>query len=546
MYISGKLSDDEGILRYAAALRHVRQFRENLRAIRFRRTNRGIETLITDVGKLRRQTMRLLFPNDAERSSRTGTPRGRFDRGMGLGLLAFALAAGIFVIDALTSLESAVAVLYVVVILLVARACERTGIIATAAGCLTLTAAGYLISHGISPVGSPLLRCLVSLIAIGIAAALVLQNQRAAAALAEKANLVELTHDAIIVRDRDGIITFWNRAAEAMYGWRRDEVLGKVSHELLATVFPTDRDTIDAELRRQGWWEGELVQTKSSGETIVVESRWAPQPDTGNGPPPVMETNTDVSGRKQAQERLLMLQTELTHVARVSTLGELTASIAHEINQPLTAIASSGDAALRWLKRDEPDLGEVTAALALISANAMRAGEIVSRIRTFLKKTPARRERLDLAETIGEAIRLVERELAHSRVTLRREFEPSLPRVYGNRVELQQVMINLMVNAIQAMTMIRNRPRLLTLRVERESDDHIRIEVIDSGNGVAQEAVEEVFRPFFTTKRRGMGMGLAICRSTIEAHGGQMWVSGHTEPGAAFHIRIPAIPGGGE
>ncbi|MFE1600024.1 sensor histidine kinase [Methylobacterium sp. ID0610] len=464
-------------------------------------------------------------------------PGGRASRAA-----AILIALGVFLIDVLTPLEGAVAVLYVAVVLIAARAFTRRGVILTSGGCLALTIAAYLISHDPEEIGSSLLRCLVSLAAIGITTALALRHKADAAVLAEQARLLDLTHDAVFVRDARGVITVWNRAAEVFYGWPAAEAAGCAAHDLLHTEFPEDRDAILTELNRTGRWEGELIQRTRAGRRIVVESRWALQRGAAGEPLAVLETNTDITERKEAEAALLTLQADLAHAARVATMGELTATMAHEINQPLAAVVTNGEAALRWLRRPVPDLGEAAEALTRAVANGRRAGEIVARIRAFLAKAPPRQEWLDLTEMIGEAAQLLDRELARHDVTLRAEREPGLPLVRGDRVQLQQVMINLMVNGIQAMAAVADRPRILTVRTRREEGMQVRIEVADTGEGIRPEAMERLFQPFFTTKSNGMGMGLAICRSTVEAHGGRLWVS-EAAPGAVFRFTLPA---GGE
>ena len=246
----------------------------------------------------------------------------------------------------------------------------------------------------------------------------------------------------------------------------------------------------------------------------------------------------DITDRKQAEAALLTVQADLAHAARVATMGELTATMAHEINQPLAAVVTNGAAALRWLKRPSPDLDEAMDALGRVVANGRRASEIVARIRGYLKKASPRHESLDLPELIGEAAQLLDRELARHAVSLRAERAPDLPRVSGDRLQLQQVIINLMVNAIQAMAVTADRARILTLRTARQEDGQVRVDVIDTGDGLGPEAQERVFQPFYTTKVDGMGMGLAICRSTVEAHGGRLWIS-DAGPGAAFHVLLP-------
>lgn len=246
----------------------------------------------------------------------------------------------------------------------------------------------------------------------------------------------------------------------------------------------------------------------------------------------------DITERRQAQDALLAAQAELAHAARVATLGELSASIAHEVNQPLAAIVTSGEAGLRWLRRDVPDLKEVTTTIGHVVAQGRRASEIVTRIRTFLKKAPPQRDMLQIGEIIEEATALVARELAKDQVTLTVESQHDLPPIRGDRVQLQQVLVNLLINAGQAMS---GQPgsRTITLRAGNEDSETLAIMVQDSGPGIQPEDLPRLFDPFFTTKDGGMGMGLAICRTTVEAHGGRLSVASTPGSGTTFHLTLP-------
>ncbi|WP_244645751.1 PAS domain-containing sensor histidine kinase [Bradyrhizobium campsiandrae] len=613
-----------------------------------------------------------------------------------LRLWSAVLALAVFMVDVLTPLEGAVAVLYVIAILLVARTNRRNDIIVAATGCTVLTITAYLLSHDLETIASPTLRALVSLAAIGITTLLVLQNHAATTRLAAQARLLNLSHDMIFVRDRGDVITFWNKTAEQTYGWSADEALGQLADKLLQTSYSDRRADIEASLIDTGRWEGRVEQRTKTGAVLTVDARWALQHDHLGTPVGVLETHTDVTDRvaahnalvqseqryrrmfdasrigvieedwsglrtaldslqtegaelrhhlarnpdlvrhirhlaritdvnpamqkmagasgsaafienvdkllgendrsfldtlvafaegqrfhegetqlvsldgrkvpvlftitfppepdgdqnvlvfviditerKQAQDALLAAQAELAHAARVATLGELSASIAHEVNQPLAAIVTSGEAGLRWLRRDVPDLKEVAATIGHIVAQGRRASEIVTRIRTFLKKASPQQDLLQIGEVIHEATALVARELAKDDVTLIVESPPhGLPPVRGDRIQLQQVLVNLLVNAGQAMS---GRPgsRTVTLSTGIVDSETLAITVQDSGPGIHPDNLPRLFDPFFTTKEGGMGMGLAICRTTVEAHGGRLSVASPPGSGATFHLILP-------
>jgi PAS domain S-box-containing protein len=610
---------------------------------------------------------------------------------------AAAITLAIFVVDTLTTLDMAIAVLYVVIVMMAANFLQRRGVLFVSAGCLTLTIASYLLSHGFG-IGTALGRCLVSLSAIGITTFLTLKNQEANLVLREQARLLDLTHDAIFVRDMRDVITYWNRGAEGRYGWPREHALGKISHQLLRTVFVEPLEATRAQLLRTGRWEGELVHTKRDGTQLNVESRWSLERDRRGTAIAILETNTDITERKQAdiemrkseqryrnifqttgvsiwqedfsqikaaiddlkaqgvddfrrylaehpefvreaiamvrvvdvndatvkllaadakeellasllqiflpeteaafagtlvamaegrtsfesetvlqtlrgeriavlfsitfpletaelesvlvsvmditernrtQEALHQAQAELAHVTRVTTLGELTASIAHEVNQPLAAIVTNGEACLRWLAHEVPQPEEVRGAVDRMIKEGRRASEVIQRIRALSKKAEPQRTQLDLNEAIEDVVVLVQREVADNRVSLRLELDPGLPAVLGDRVQLQQVIINLLINAVQAMASVHDRPRELFVRSRLNGAEQILVAVQDSGTGIEPESMDRLFNAFFTTKAAGMGMGLSICRSIVEAHGGRIWASGNTGPGATFQFTLP-------
>jgi PAS domain S-box-containing protein len=241
---------------------------------------------------------------------------------------------------------------------------------------------------------------------------------------------------------------------------------------------------------------------------------------------------------EQAEETLHKTQMELAHVARVTTLGELTASIAHEVNQPLAAIVTNGEVCMRWLDRGVPDLAEVREVVGAIIGDGRRASEIIHRLRALSTKTETQKVALDINDAISEVIPLLQQEVLSHQVSLRLELAPTLPAVLGDRVQLQQVIINLIVNGMEAMAPVTDRPRELAVRSQLDDSGKVLVAIEDSGVGIDQGDVNKLFNAFFTTKSSGLGMGLSICRSIIENHGGRLWASRNAGPGATFQFAL--------
>lgn len=498
-----------------------------------------------------------------------------------------------------------------------------------------------------------------------IAAALVVTTlvsriRALALAQAEQARLLDLTHDCILVRDGEDAITYWNPAAEQLYGWSRQEALGRTTHALLRTRFPAPLEQIQAIVRETGRWEGELVHFHRDGTQLHVASRWSLHRDAMGRIAGTLETNNnitervaaeqalrqieaaqydeaqrlsatgsfvwhagtgetlwsgearriygiagpespemtallsgvapedaavlgewieragvsggsidleyrrlpsqhlhlvahaisgggeapifvgalrDVTASRQAEQQLDRARSELAHVSRLTTLGELSASIAHEVNQPITAIVSSAAAGSRFLKLDSPALDEVEAILSRIGADGARAGNILHGIRALARKVDPTPVPLDLNTIVEEALAILRGEVGASDVTVEVQLEPQALDVVGDRVQLQQVILNLAINAAQAMAAIEG-PRQLRI-VSAIDGARATLAVRDSGPGLTPEARERVFDAFFTTKSSGMGMGLSVCRTIIEAHGGIIWADDRAGPGATFMFSLP-------
>jgi C4-dicarboxylate-specific signal transduction histidine kinase len=255
------------------------------------------------------------------------------------------------------------------------------------------------------------------------------------------------------------------------------------------------------------------------------------------------KSNDDLRGeireRQRAEEALQKAQAELAHVARVMTLGELTASISHEVNQPIAAVVTNGQVCLRLLALETPRPDDVRTTVERMVRDARRASEVIQRIRALAKRTEPQMVSLDINDVIREAILLVQREVLSHGVSLRTELASALPPVLGDRVQLQQVVINLLINGVEAMAPVTDRPRDMLIRSQQPEAGQVHVSVQDSGIGIDSETAERLFSAFFTTKPSGMGMGLSISRSIIRAHGGRLWVSPNPDHGAAFQFTVP-------
>jgi PAS domain S-box-containing protein len=253
-------------------------------------------------------------------------------------------------------------------------------------------------------------------------------------------------------------------------------------------------------------------------------------------------TGTDITATiraDHAEQALRKAQAELAHVTRVTTLGEMTASIAHEVNQPLAAVIANAEACLRWLDRETPDLAAARRSVEWVINDGIRASEVVRRVRALANKADMEKLPLDLNDVVREVIVLVQRELSSHGVLLRTDLAPTLPVILGDRVQLQQVIINLVMNGIEAMQPVTDRPRELVIRSRQDETQQARVSVTDCGGGISAEHANRLFNAFFTTKSSGLGMGLSICRSIVEAHGGRLSVSGNEGPGATFQFVLP-------
>jgi PAS domain S-box-containing protein len=590
--------------------------------------------------------------------------------------LATVIALGVFSIDAFTPLDIAVAVFYVVVVLIVASSGSRLAVMVATIAVAVMTLVGFFLSHDDSYTGSSVARCVLSLLAIVSTSILSLRNLANTSQLHEQIDMLDLTHDAIVVSDLHGKIMFWNRGAEALYGWRADQALGQRLHELTQTRAALPLEEIHAELIKTGTWTGELHRVRHDGSDVIVMSRVSVWRDSKGAPRAILATNNDITlqkkmaraleeqqaalrrseaflidaqrlsstgsigigadgaamiwsneayrifgydpakepvpaltlilervhpedrpgvetvfdfGNAQApyidmeyrlsmpdgdlkyvhfvahrgppastelayvgalmdvtaarrtQEALARSMAELTHATRLTTLGEMAASMAHEVTQPMAAVITSGDAALRWLGRSEPDLMEVSRSINQMIRSARRANDIVRHIRAMAQKRPAMFASVSLADIIDEATEMMGPEFQRNAVRCDVHYVPRNLYVCADSLQIHQVVINLLLNAVQAMAEVPGGARRIGISAAIVDERLVELSVEDSGAGIDEAIRERLFTPFVTTKANGIGMGLSICRSIIEAHGGciALGESAGKGKGAKFLITLP-------
>jgi C4-dicarboxylate-specific signal transduction histidine kinase len=247
----------------------------------------------------------------------------------------------------------------------------------------------------------------------------------------------------------------------------------------------------------------------------------------------------DLTEHILALEGLRESQMALAHANRVATMGQLTASIAHEVNQPLAGVVANAEACLSWLNREAPDLDAVRRSVEWIIEDSNRANEVIRRVRSLAKKSDLENAPVDINDVVREAMSLVQRELTTHQASLRMELAPALAVVLGDRIQLQQVIINLVMNAAEASQSVIDRPRELVIRSRLDETQQVLVGVTDYGVGILAENADRLFNPFFTTKSSGMGMGLSICRSIIKAHGGRLWFTANVPHGTTFQFTLP-------
>ena len=366
-----------------------------------------------------------------------------------------------------------------------------------------------------------------------------------------------VTDYAIYMVDPNGIVTNWNRGAQRIKGYSTEEIVGRhfscfYTEEDRAANAPQQALETAA---RDGRYEAETWRVRKNGSRFLANVVIDALKDDSGKLIGFAKITRDVTERvkaareleeariglvqSRAEEALRRAQAELAHVARVTTLGELTASIAHEVTQPLVGVVSGSQACLSWLTRQPPDIEKAKQSVERVIKDGKRAGEIIQRVRALATKANIQKVALDINTVINEVIALVQVELVSQQVSLRTDLAPTLPSVLADRVQLQQVIINLVMNGIEAMQPITERPRELIIRSQQDEARQFLVTVEDRGVGISAENAERLFSAFFTTKSSGMGIGLSICRSIIEAHGGRISATNNDGPGATFQFTLP-------
>jgi PAS domain S-box-containing protein len=360
-------------------------------------------------------------------------------------------------------------------------------------------------------------------------------EQRVESEARERARIWNVSQDMLVVTDLEGKFLSLNPAWTTTLGWSETDLVG---HTYEWLVHSDDRNKSRAKLarltegNRTRQFENRLRHKDGSFRWLS----WTAVPDRGR----IYAVARDMTAIKAAEEELRSSRQELARVGRQLTMGAITASIAHEINQPLTAILANANAGLQWLSNETPDRDEAAAALERVVGNCQRARQVMETVRAMFKKDTKENALLDMNNLVREVFGLLDSELQRNGVVVKYELSQELPRVFGDQVQLQQVILNLVINAIDAMSSVIDRPRTLRVSSERCDPAGLILTVQDSGTGIDPKDIKRIFEPFFTTKSQGRGMGLSICRSIVGAHGGEVTASLASPHGTAFHVILRA------
>jgi len=330
-----------------------------------------------------------------------------------------------------------------------------------------------------------------------------------------------------------------------IYGFEPEQ--GAPAWELrLERVHPEDRgrwqEAIDRAVSEKSDYEVEFRILLPGGTVKHIRTVGHPVLNASADLVQFVGSSTDITDRKHAEEALRQAQADLARISRATTMGELTASLAHEVNQPIAAALTDANTCLRWLTREQPDLEEAREAASRVVRDAVRASDIINRMRSLFKKETLQRELVDVNQVIREMVVLLNSDATRYSISMRTELSENLPGIMGDRVQLQQVLMNLMINGIEAMKDV-DGPRQLVIKSQpapdTQPDEQLMVSINDTGVGLPSQQVDRIFNSFFTTKRDGTGMGLRISRSIVESHGGRLWASSNSPRGASFHLTLP-------
>ncbi|MGO4722327.1 MULTISPECIES: sensor histidine kinase [unclassified Inquilinus] len=502
-------------------------------------------------------------------------------------LLALLLGSAVFVVDTFTDVRGAIAVLYVLVMLLAADTFSRRGIALLALACAGLTVLSFLTTHGLDADVSATLRFGISLAAIAITGALLLRDQASKQSLMEAntalarsekryRSIFEQARISLWEQDfsqvRDLLTTLRQQGVRDLDAYAREHPafsrdcarrittlhVNDATAELLRLSSPSQAQgslerflpaddpaflaVLAAMADGRSRFEGRANLITAGGQVVTVLLGIS-FPDEADEFGRVVVAMTDITQHEQIQQTQLAAQAELARASRAATVGALSASIAHELNQPLGAVVMNAQTCLRWLGKDPPDVEAAMRAAERTARDGRRAAEIVQRTRGQLVRDQRSDEMIDLREVVEETVHLLEAELNAHATRVVTQFAMSVPPIRADRVALQQVLINLMTNGIHAMAEMQAAARELTVSVDGPAAPdapEVRVVIQDRGGGIPDDVHARLFEPFFTTKRGGMGMGLAICRSTIETYGGRLTARNHEQGGAVFEFALPA------
>ena len=354
--------------------------------------------------------------------------------------------------------------------------------------------------------------------------------------------VADFTYDWEWWQNPDHTFNYMSPSCERITGYKAEEFLNnpKLIDQIILSEDRNFWSKYNYELREQEQLQEIQFRIRKKDGTICwIEHASQPIKDGKGNFLGFRASNRDITARKQAEEEVRLHRAELAHVTRVATLGELAASLAHEINQPLTAILSNAQAALRFLNNDKPDLEEVRDILTDIVSDDKRAGNVIRRLRTLFRNAELEMTSLDINRLINDTLEIIKSEVIMRKVSIKIESDKTLPPVIGDPIQLQQVILNLVMNASEAMANLEFNSRKVTIALEREDEKNVKIAIQDCGIGIAENKIDRLFEPFYTTKRDGLGMGLSISRSIIETHGGQLWAQNNPDGGATFYLTLP-------
>lgn len=497
---------------------------------------------------------------------------------------AIVVASAVFAVDTLTDIEGAIAVLYVIALLLAAEVVNRRGLILLNLGFISLTLLSFFVTHGPEPGLQTYLRLGVAIAALCVTTALLLRTDHARAQLilshkdlqkseARYRSIFDRTRVALWERDysrlrtylmdlkRQGVRDIGRYASEnpGMVMACMDmirvvaandaavELLGKSAADAsglsLQRFIPPDSDVfvsiLQAILEDARHFEDTATVLNELGETKIVLLAIA-FPEDPDAYSRVVVSMVDVTQREEARNALAAAQAEISRASKAATLGVLSASLAHDLNQPLGAIVVNSQTLMRWLDKSPPDVESAKRSAERILRDGKRASDIIGNTRSLLMESPKKAERIELSGLVGEALNLMESDLQREQIRVDVVRLANQPTIIGARIELQQILVNLISNAVHAIVEAKTENRLITIVLDGpEGHNAVSIAVRDSGRGLSTEAKQKLFTPFFTTKVGGMGMGLSICRNSIEAIGGSLEGRDHPDGGAIFEIRLP-------